>query len=703
MVQMRDRHVKSVVLEGFDLLQKEIRLVRPNVIVAFGNVSMWALTGNWGIKAWRGSMLEAMGLSASTSSPICVIPAYHPAYIMRDWTSRAITVNDLKRAAREKEKSDHAGPNYSFVIRPNYDQVLNYLQDLHQRLEGGVQTLAVDIETRAGHIACLGIASGPNEAFCIPFMCVEREEGYWPEVQEAEIIRQLRHTLCHPNAQLVGQNFIYDTQYIYRHWKFVPNFARDTMLAHHSCFSALPKGLDFLSSMYCAHHVYWKDEGKNWDSKTPEDKLWSYNCKDAVKTYECDQEIQKTINRLGLRNQSDFQQRMFWPILKAMVRGVRVDTARRTTLTHELRAAIDQRQQWIERILGHPFNARSPKQMKELFYGDFQQKEILNRKSGTITLNEEALAKIAHREPILRPLVEAITEQRSLGVFLSTFVEARLDKDGRIRCSYNAAGTSTFRLNSSQNAFGSGLNLQNIPAGDEEKDLPNIRQLFIPDEGMTFFKGDLDRADLQVVVWEADDKELKHMLRSGVDIHTENARLLFATREPTGSQRHFTKTWVHGTNYGGTPRTMAINCGITVHQAESFRNRWFSAHPGIPAWQERVAEQLSRKRYVENAFGNRWYCFDRVESVLGEALAWGPQSTVALYINRIWLRAFEELPELEVLLQVHDELAGQFPTHQPDLVKKLACIAGQTVVPYDDPLVIPLSLSTSEKSWGDCR
>ena len=109
----------------------------------------------------------------------------------------------------------------------------------------------------------------------------------------------------------------------------------------------------------------------------------------------------------------------------------------------------------------------------------WRKKEIFNRKTGTITLNDEALQKMAQREPMLRPLVRRITEHRSLGVFLSTFVGARLDKDQRLRCSYNIAGTETFRLSSSANAFDSGLNLQNIPKGggaEEELQLPNVQE-----------------------------------------------------------------------------------------------------------------------------------------------------------------------------------------------------------------------------------
>src|SRR3990167_8207216 len=57
-VPMRNLHVYPPVKQGFDILLKEIELVHPNVIIAFGNVAMWSLTNLWGISKWRGSQLQ---------------------------------------------------------------------------------------------------------------------------------------------------------------------------------------------------------------------------------------------------------------------------------------------------------------------------------------------------------------------------------------------------------------------------------------------------------------------------------------------------------------------------------------------------------------------------------------------------------------------------------------------------------------------
>lgn len=733
MVVMRDKYVRQVVLKGAELLWQEISMVKPNVIVAFGNVALWALTGKWGIKSWRGSLLQADAsnfVSLSTdlrSASPKVIPTYHPAYIMRDWSARAITVQDLRRARGHIAVAGSViRTHYDFVVRPIFPQVMEFLNEVLAKLELEPTTISCDLETRGGHIACVGISLDKVRALCIPLMCVERPTGYWNEDEEFGILQLLQRVLTHPNARVVGQNFIYDTQYFIRHYGYAPRFERDTMLGHHSVFCLLPKGLDYISSMYCEDYVYWKDDGKTWDRKTGEDQLWTYNCTDCVRTYECDEVIQSNVDKLGLRAQHDFQQDMFWPVLQAMVRGVRVDIKRRSTFALELSDALADREQYFIDVLGHPLNPRSPKQMRELFYGDFQQKEIISRKTGNATLDDEALHKIAAREPLLRPLVKKISEYRSLGVFLSTFVGASLDSDQRLRCSYNIAGTGTYRLSSSTNAFDSGLNLQNIPEGGTEDDdpatldLPNVKTLFVPDPGYTFFDGDLDRADLQVVVWEANDEDMKKALKAGIDMHLHSARAVYdlpisdeemleshpnyrETKAKYFRQRQNTRQVVHATNYVGSARTVAAQFGLTVHEVDKFQSRWFQIHPGIKLWHERIINQLKTKRYVENRFGYRAYYFDRLDSIVPEAVAWGPQSTVAHYINMIWLEVYRQLPEVQVLLQVHDSLAGQIPTHLRDnQLAAISKIASTIVVPYDDPLVIPFRIKTSPISWGDC-
>jgi DNA polymerase-1 len=515
------------------------------------------------------------------------------------------------------------------------------------------------------------------------------------------------------------------------------------MISQHTAFVALPKSLAFQSSMYSPHYVYWKDDGKTWSNNQSEDQLWNYNCIDCVRTREVGEAELQVIEQLGLQEVEAFQQKLFWPVLQAMNRGILVDRKRRTQLSIEITEAVQDRQRFINEVLGVELNTRSAKQMCDVFYTVLKQPVNVSRTikgvPGHVTCDYDALQMIAKREPILRPIIEAISDLRTLEVFLSTFILAKLDVDQRMRCSYNIGGSNSgksapysYRLSSSQNAFGGGANLQNIPS-DKSKSmgkaaargmsfqLPNLRSMYVPDPGYMFFDMDLDRADLQVVVWESDDREMMEALRLGVDIHLLNVYLLDNVdpppmeelvethprypdhRAPRKNKREFAKVFCHATNYGGGARTVAVNTGRPVHEIDRAQKRWFGARPGIKQWHDRTLHQIHTQRFVENKFGYRWHIFDRLEQALPAALAWVPQSTVGCYINRIWMNIYEQVPEVEVLIQVHDSLAGQFPLARAEHCLKEIARVSQVVIPYEIPLVIPVGIKTSQVSWGDCK
>lgn len=729
MVRLRDAQVKPIVVEGFHRMLREIHEVKPNIIIALGSTALWALTGAWGITKWRGSQLRCQltrdlypsGLLGPEDLPWSgkVIPILHPAMVLREFSQRHITVQDLKRAARERNSPDYANePNWRFIVRPSCDQVLSTISTLYERVLREPTWLDFDLETRAGHIACAGISWSLSEAICIPFMCVENRTGYWSLEEESRIVYSLYKLLTHPNAYIRWQNGLYDAQYTYRHWHFVPNGKQDTMISHHTAFCGLPKSLAFQASLYCDHYVYWKDDGKTWTKDLSEEQLWRYNGVDCVRTREVGEAEASVIAAYGLEAPEAFQQKFFWPVLQCMQRGIAVDKKVRAKFADELMEAISAREAFFERVLGHKFNPRSPLQMSKLFYEDLKQRPIYTRAKkgvpGHLTCNDEALAEIATREPLLRPLIKAISEYRSLGVFLGTFVNAPLDIDGRMRTSYNICGTETFRFASSENAFGSGTNLQNVPKGGDDGDgleLPNVRKIFVPDPGYTIFDKDLSKADLRIVTWEADEPEMKAMLREGKDPYVEIAREYY--KDPTirktrddGSEnpkyRTF-KSFAHGTHYLGTPNGLAQRLGLTVHQA-TMAQRWYLGRmKRIAEWQKDFCAQIASRRYAQNIFGYRRYYFGRVdEATCREAIAWVPQSTVALYINRIWMNIYERYPHIWILLQVHDSLVGQYPMHREKECLAQLDEASNIVLPYDDPLIIPSGTKTSSISWGHC-
>lgn len=716
-VRFRNYFVDKRIVDSYNELQTFLLANPHNLVITLGDLPLFLFTGETSSYNYRGSLLESVSEFKQK-----LLPTFAPESIQANWEWRNICITDLRRAAAACDTPVLTLPPYNFTICNTFNHVRDALHHLIALVEANPTPLAVDIETIRHFMSCYGVATSAHDAFVFP---VRTSREYWTMDEEIELVQLSRRLLSHTNAHVIGQNFLYDAQYFCRHWGVNPNVVGDTMLAQHVLFSGMSKDLAFLSSMYCDFHQYWKDELKDY-RKAPDDdqKYFTYNAKDNVSTWEIHQKQLQLLARSNLSDQYAFQIQLFHACLDTMLRGVRIDLTSRNALAAQLMTDAQGLSDFITTVVGYELNPRSSSQMQKFLYSELGLKPVRNRKTKQITANFEALQKLANDFPLLWPIADALLDQRSIGVFLSTFVQAKLDTDNRMRCSFNPGGTETYRLSSSENAFGSGTNLQNIPKGDKKKGrykLPNIRSLFVPDPGKTFFDVDLDRADLQVVVWEADDHELMEALRLGVDLHLYNGLALTGRsvppldelieghpkyadhRYPNESFRQLAKQFIHGTNYGGSARTMAITAGITTHQADQFQKRWFQMHPGIKRWHDRTKMQLASSRTVSNRFGYRRVYFGRVDAILPEALAWVPQSTVACVINRGWINLRNNLPDVEVLIQVHDSLAGQYPTADAARIKPLMKTNLEITIPYPRPLVIPVGLKTSTKSWGDCK
>lgn len=713
------KNPNAYLLDCKKVLKTEIDACSPDIIIALGGTALWALTGESAITKWRGSQLKyRMG----DGRECWLMPTYHPAAILRQWTWKAIAVQDLRKASEHETWKE---PDYDFLLRPDFRTTMDFLDELEERSRSNAILVSGDVETRAGHIACLGIGVSATRAICIPFMDIDQSDSaYWQQEEEVAIILRLVQLFRNPRIRWAFQNGTFDFQYFARHWGTIPHLATDTMLEHHAAWTGdLPKGLDFLSSMYCTFHVYWKEDGKFWDPRyTPEDELWRYNCKDAVVTWEVAVALSHQTEALGLEDQVQFQTlRQFDAVLKMMLRGVRCDRARKRNFSEELAEAYKQMEARLEFLCGQPLNVRSPKQMIEFFYGTLGLPVQKDRKTGNASTNAKILPGLWHKAPWIKPITDLVATMRSVGVFKSTFVDMALDEDERIRCSYNIAGTETLRYSSSENAFRSGGNLQNIPDGKkgEGKGLPNVKNLFIPDPDYVIAEHDLAQADAQVVAWEADDDKLKYIFQNAIDLHLANASDMYDLgirledisdpdgiewhSKKFGRQRQNAKAGCHATNYGASAHTLAITLGITRRDAQAFIDRWFSEHPGIKDWHDRTLVQLQTERTVRNTFGFRRYYFDRIDNLLPQALAWIPQSTVALVIDNALCNINEQLPEVQPLLQVHDSIVVQYPKASFTRLLPKAHELMTVPVPYPDPLTIPVGVEVSADRWGAKR
>ena len=675
------RPVNPVVLDYQAQLEATIQSVKPELILLFGVYALWLLTGENSISAWRGSMLDH-------PSGALMIPTYEPGLLWRQADLRYIMRLDVQRAARGR----YPAPDERFTIRPSFEAAMTALRALRGRV-------AWDIETTAHtYMVCIGFAWSPHDALSIPLIKPSGESWWTPE-EELALVEAIREVSRRPDVQNVGQNFEYDNTYFAHHYGFTLPIWHDTLHIQHLLYPGQPKNLSYLSSLYLPYHRHWKDDEKDWSLEGfAQDEYFIYNCRDAVKTWMIVDAQLATLAKFDLTQAREFHDVSRSLAFEMSLRGVRVDPQQRAKLALELGDIYSNEIAWLSEVCEREVNPKSPALM-DFFYTDLKLPVQRNYKTGRPTLDDNALEELAKKEPILLPITSAIQRARSVSVVKSTFVDARLDPDARARSSYNASGTETFRWSSSKSVFGTGMNLQNIP---RDAAFGSVRNLFIPDKGRVIHDADLAGADAHVVAAiaaEYGDDSLLQEFNEGGDQHMKNARAIWG--ESAGpSERQLAKIVVHATNYGASAKSVAINTGIPVKEAEHFQSIWFSRHPGIKRWHEDIWHQLQTTRTIHSKWGFHKIFFGRVDQEFKEALAWIPQHTVAITTNLIADKLRKSPYPVELLMQVHDSIVFQTPLAF-DVKKLLPLLTAP--IPYDPPLVLKMKIKSSRKSWGDCE
>jgi uracil-DNA glycosylase len=492
-VPLRGLHPTPFALSELERLYRQIEAFPRKLIIATGNYALWALTESTigyettppdaenrrvpgGIMDWRGSMIY--GLNPSKTP---LLPIIHPASILRQWSNRAITVHDLKARVPMALRGDwRPHPSPIFWAPPTFEQAVGRLKLWLSGAEKAPLRLACDIETSRRLITCVGFADSANFAMAIPLVRKTPQglDSYWTIEQEAELLRLIGKVLNHPNVEIEGQNFIYDIQY-FQLYGIKPRLVFDTMLAQHLLWPGTPKGLDYISSLYCRYHWFWKEDAKEWDTKGTLEDLLLYNCLDCVRTFEAAGVLRGVITSLGLDRQWTETLARHNLALRMMNRGVRIDTKLRGTLSVRLIDELNKIYTILEKIIPQEWVDPYIKSSKARWYTSPAQQKIVfgtllgmrlpkDRKTGRDTLGADGLKTLKSRHPEFSKVFNLLEDARSVAVFQSHFIQAPLDPDNRMRCSFKPTGTETFRWSSSKNAFDRGTNLQNIPKGDED-------------------------------------------------------------------------------------------------------------------------------------------------------------------------------------------------------------------------------------------
>lgn len=380
----------------------------------------------------------------------------------------------------------------------------------------------------------------------------------------------------------------------------------------------------------------------------------------------------------------EFERDLLPLVISMMQRGILIDTSRRDEMLQHLQGRLQRVQANFEAICrgvwDTAFNPRSYLQLQDLLYKRLYLPEVIVSKKGEkkVSTDRDTLERLHREYTRAMPVTSALLRMRDLEKTIDVLTK-KLCPAGRWHANFNIGGTDTGRWSSSSHPFDWGSNLQNID--------DYVRRIFIPDPGHIFFNCDQQGAEARVVGYLAGDDDYIKAVESG-DVHTMVAAMVFGfepKRELADrkyyremSFRDIAKRAAHGSNYGGTPRTIATVLKVEIKLIEEFQARYFKTFPNIHKWQIWVAQQVQREHRLITPFGRvrNFWGNPRDDATIRAAIAFVPQSTVGDMTSRGLLALHRQLPEVEILNNIHDAAFGQIPIGQKDILvpKILNCL-----------------------------
>ena len=390
------------------------------------------------------------------------------------------------------------------------------------------------------------------------------------------------------------------------------------------------------------------------------------------------------------------------PLLADMeAQGIFLKKEELAAFSEELAETLARDEAEIYKLVGHPFNIASPKQLQEVLFTERKLPTGKKTKTGystDISVLEELAA--------IDELPAKILDYRASAKLKSGYADALpllADTHGRIHTSFIQTGTATGRLSSRD------PNLQNIPIRGEEG--RKIRKAFYAADGCKLISADYAQIELVILAHFSQDENLVKAFRHGTDVHAATAALIFnvPVENVVPDMRRIAKVINFGVMYGMSAFRLANQLRISRTEAAEFITRYFTTYAGVSAFMETLKESAAEKGFVETLMGRRRYIRainskNQTQRAAAERIAINTpiQGSAADIVKTAMLRVDRALKQqrlkARLLLQVHDELILEAPDAEVDAVKALLKQEMEHVV----ELAVPLRVSIEAGScWGD--
>lgn len=681
------------------ILREEIEYVKPNIIVPLDDIALSVVFPHVktlhkprGRKYWvycyRGSILPLRSdFSLHFDKKIKVIPTLGPQHLYNDWTARSYVGLDFKRIV-DNRYNEFPVDEYGFVW------VAKTAGDFYQFIKRGIEycertnnwRLTSDDETYGGIITCKSFCFDGYEACTIPF-----NDSSINKAEQAMMWKMAARLMADPRFEKNNQNIIYDWIIDERHGMVVRKVRSDTMLKAGLIYPELPRGLDFLTSIYTPI-AYYKDEGKEFNPKIhTRDRLYLYCGKDSLAAHIISNEQDKELEEAGLKDIYENEVAPSILIYRNLNEtGLLVDDTQKHKLLDKYSLLYDTNLRVLRSLVNNEdFNPKSPQQVGRLVYEDLKyplrQKTDEETGAKSYRTDKDTLddLKIHHAEnnkagKVGYIILNRVIICRKLAKVLE-YINTPLYPDNTFRGSYNMAGTETGRTTCSKSIDEViiseeeylrdkrkkrikklGRSLQTISKHGfeieeeffddfEDKEIAHdLRSMFVPRRGYIFIECDGSQAEDRVVCVLANDFEALADCDRKPKKHAKTAALLFDIDvslikknehgEWTPSIPKIGITYYdlgkklrHGGNYDEGAFRIAQITHLPVQFCQEKLNKFHEANPKIRGVYHTEIRKIlnSNDRSLRTPLGRRRDFFARLDDKMyKEGFAYIPQSTI---------------------------------------------------------------------------
>lgn len=407
------------------------------------------------------------------------------------------------------------------------------------------------------------------------------------------------------------------------------------------------------------------------------EKLKEYSIKKCIYTFLIkDSVIERLKNEETLYLLNEIELPLARVLAKVEQNGFKVNRNRLEELGTIFNEKVKNLEKDIYEMAGHSFNISSPKQLGVILFEEMCLAKGKKNKTGYST-TAEILEKLAKNHPFPK----MILDYRKYTKLISTYVnglETEIDETTmKVHTTFKQALTLTGRLSSVE------PNIQNIPIRTEEGRL--IRSAFVPSyENGLLISADYSQIELRVLASMSNCKNMQDEFNSGLDLHSATASRIYGVdiNNVTKEMRRTAKAVNFGIVYGMSNWGLSEELNISVYEATSFIDKYFSAYPEIKTYLDNVVDNATNKGYTTTLYKRRRYIPEINSSNVnlkefGKRTAKNaPIQGTAADIMKIAMIKVDEAFTInnlnaKIVAQVHDELIIDTPTDEAETVKKI--------------------------------